>query len=193
MNRFARVIASFLLTLFAVFGATNMASAHNDEIEYSPEAGSTVSAGIIDIKATFTEELLLLDDSSGHEMAVTAPDGSAVAIACLAPTTLTLGAQISVDQPGEYQVTWRTVSIDGHPVSGNYSFKVENTDGYVAEDLSGAPCANGGITPTEAPKPGIPDSEPDFGPALAVLIIGPAIALVAGLVAVLVKRKKAKN
>lgn len=193
MNRFSRLIISFTLALVAAFTSANAASAHNDEVENSPAAGSTVAAGVIDVTANFTEELLLLEDGSGHEMAVTAPDGSPVAIVCLAATDLALNAQMAADQDGEYKVTWRTVSIDGHPVSGSYSFNVENSTGYVAEDLSSVTCKNGGVTPSQIPTVTIDDSEPDFGPALLVLLVGPILAVVAGIIAISVKRKKAKN
>jgi hypothetical protein len=52
-------------------------------------------------------------------------------------------ARADIDTPGTYQVGWRVVSGDGHPISGSFSFVVENNSGYIADpDYLFTECAN---------------------------------------------------
>ncbi|MEL0237026.1 MAG: copper resistance protein CopC, partial [Aquiluna sp.] len=44
-----------------------------------------------------------------------------------------------LDQPGKYQVAWRVVSSDGHPIAGDFGFEIVNDSGYVANPNFGYP------------------------------------------------------
>src|SRR5699024_2730743 len=36
-------------------------------------------------------------------------------------------------KPGDYEVTWRVVSQDGHPISGDYAFTITDSEGAVRD------------------------------------------------------------
>ncbi len=122
------------------------ATAHDDVIDQIPAPGSQVEAGLIEIKLDFSNELL--DLGSGAEILVTGPDGSPAAATCAALNGTLASAQTDLDQAGTYNVAWRVVSSDGHPIEGTYKFELLNTSGYVAS-ANIEPC----LIATSAPAP----------------------------------------
>jgi len=119
-----------------VFTAVSPASAHNVLVSTSPSDGSTVDAGVIKIDLTFEEPVMKTPDGAGTEISVVGPAESK-------PTEMTDGCvdvfngsvvsdSVDLDLPGTYNVTWRTVSDDGHPIEGTFQFTVVNNNKYVA-------------------------------------------------------------
>jgi methionine-rich copper-binding protein CopC len=132
MKRIFSISATLSLALAALIGCAVPAQAHGDGFETNPETGSTVEAGRIPITMTFGEELLVGDESISHEVVITNQDGAIVPALCATAEGFDLSTAAAIDQPGEYKVTWRTVSADGHPVSGDFSFNVVNNNDYDA-------------------------------------------------------------
>lgn len=93
-----------------------------------------VEAGRIPITLTFGEPLLTGDDSIVNEIVVTNENSEIVPALCAVAENKDLSTAAAIDQPGEYTVTYRVVSEDGHPVSGAYKFKVENNTDYSASE-----------------------------------------------------------
>lgn len=108
------------------------ASAHDEVVGQTPEAGSIVQAGPQEIAIEISGTPLTLEDGSGNEISVTLPDGNPLYSGCLVIQGKRGVLPVDLDQPGEYKVSWRMVSSDGHPISGDFSFQVENSNGYVA-------------------------------------------------------------
>ena len=136
------IALGLLVSLLVGPGAT----AHDDVIDQIPAPGSQVDAGLVDIKLDFSNELL--DLGSGAEILVTGPDGSPAAATCAALNGTLASAQTDLDQAGTYNVAWRVVSSDGHPIEGSYNFELLNTSGYVAS-ANIEPC----LIATSAPAP----------------------------------------
>lgn len=132
MKRILSTAATLSLSLAALLGGASGALAHSDELNTSPEQGSTVEAGRIPIILTFGEELLVGDESISHEVVVTNEAGDILPALCASAEGFELSTATALDQPGTYLVTWRTVSGDGHPVSGSFDFKLVNTTDYDA-------------------------------------------------------------
>ena len=128
------LIGALLLAAMA-FGQP--ATAHEELIGSSPEAGETVEAGVIEIDLEFTNDLL--DLGSGAELVVRDDAQNFVPASCLAVSGTHALSIVDIDQPGEYTVGWRVVSGDGHPIEGSFNFFVENSDGYVAKGIA-EPC-----------------------------------------------------
>jgi hypothetical protein len=119
-----------------VFAAVSPASAHNVLVSSTPTDGATVDAGVIAIDLTFEEAVMKTPDGAGTEISVMGP-------AEATPTEMTDGCvdtfngsviseSVDIDLPGTYNVTWRTVADDGHPVEGTFQFSVVNNNNYVA-------------------------------------------------------------
>lgn len=121
----------FLGLFFIIFGATS-ASAHTDLVSSNPSAGSTIlSTETPDtISLTFSEPPLL----EGSAIVVANEDGSQ---ATTLDATLE-GATLSVPWPtdlkaGKATVTWRIAADDGHVLTDEFSFTVEQVIDVVGE------------------------------------------------------------
>ena len=108
------------------------ASAHDELVDQSPQSGQVLEAGVIEIELTFSSDLLALAGGSGSEIIVLDSDGTPMNNGCSVVSANVALAKADIDQPGKYQVGWRAVSSDGHPISGTFEFEVVNTAGYVA-------------------------------------------------------------
>ena len=151
MKRIFSISAALSLAVAALLGGAVSASAHSDELITSPEANSTVDAGRIPITLTFAEELLVGDESISHEVVITGEDGAIVPALCASAEGFDLSTAAAIDQPGEYTVTWRTVSADGHPTSGDFKFNVVNNNDYDAASDPVDACVYAMATSGETP------------------------------------------
>mgnify|MGYP000452766371 CR=1 FL=1 len=132
MKRTWGILATLGLIIGGFFGISSPAFAHSDEFESIPEAGSTIEAGRIPITLSFGEPLLTGDDSIAQEIVITDSGNKLIPALCAVADQKDLSTAVAIDQPGEYTVSYRTVSEDGHPVSGSFKFNVVNTTGYDA-------------------------------------------------------------
>ena len=86
----------------------------------------------------------------GHQVLVTGPEGQSVTEGPLERD----GSQVvqplaeTGSEEGTYQVVWRVVSSDGHPIEGTYTYQV----GDGADTTTAAPSLSS--TPTDAPTDG---------------------------------------
>lgn len=131
MKSILKLIAG--IVLLGSFAMASPALAHSDEVVTQPSAGETIEAGVIDLKITFVEDLLELGENEGSELLVTNANGAPALFTCPVAAKNVLSAKTAIAEPGEYTVIWRTVSMDGHPVEGSYSFIVSNTTGYILD------------------------------------------------------------
>jgi methionine-rich copper-binding protein CopC len=129
------LVAMQLMTLPAL--------AHDELVEQSPRSNEVVSAGIVTITLTFSDNLLALADGSGSEIVILNSEGVPMNNGCAVVEGNVATAAASIAQPGVYQVGWRAVSSDGHPISESFRFEVQNTTGYeVDQGFVFAECAN---------------------------------------------------
>jgi len=112
------------------------AQAHDQLVDAAPAEGEAVEAGVIDIDLRFSDDVLNL--GSGNEILVIGPAGEDSALqnnSCAFVDGDMVSTQVDLDQPGDYTVSWRVVSGDGHPISGIQRFSVENTTGHVSQGI----------------------------------------------------------
>jgi methionine-rich copper-binding protein CopC len=123
-----------LLALLVAVGATP-AAAHDQLLDSSPTEGEHLTAAPSEVTLRFSAEILTI--------------GPAVLVVDAAGTTWTVGeprldgpevvAELADDVPdGAYEVRWRVVSSDGHPIAGTIPFTVGDPD---APPVAGAPAA----------------------------------------------------
>jgi methionine-rich copper-binding protein CopC len=178
-------------------GGASGAWAHSDELKTSPEQGSTVEAGRIPIILTFGEELLVGDESISHEVVVTNEAGDILPALCASAEGFELSTAAALDQPGTYLVTWRTVSGDGHPVSGSFDFKVVNTTDYdAATDAVDACVSSSMAEPMVIAEPSAAaDNTDTLGWLVAggLVLLGAAAAISGRVVRALGLRRKNKS
>lgn len=195
MNRLWKFIAALALTVVTIFGTQLVANAHSDELVTYPEADSSVDGGYIPIEMTFPEPLMIMEDGSGHEIAVTDPNGEVVKFQCAIRTGAdSMATTIASNLEGEHTVAWRSVSEDGHPVSGNFSFQVRSVPDFEMPANTNLMCPED--EPTDVDDPSVISQAEDTDAAglsgfLTVLAIALPLVAILGIIVVLIRRKKA--
>ncbi|MEY4990043.1 MAG: hypothetical protein RIS08_269 [Actinomycetota bacterium] len=122
-----RVLVALLLVAIPL-----PANAHDQLVDQVPKPNSVVEAGRVLISLDFNNDLLNLS-GSGAEILVTGPEGNLINKGCGVVEGKNARLEIELDQPGEYQVAWRVVSSDGHPITDSFSFTLVNGTGFVAD------------------------------------------------------------
>ena len=189
VKKLATVFALMLMTIAPITGA----SAHTKIDHTSPASGSTVDAGVQNVAVDFTDKIMNLADST--EIVISDPEGNTVENTCVEVKNTSISVDAFLATAGEYQVAWRTVAEDGHPIEGNFNFTVSGSaDG--GEFVSCLESASQGNQVTATPK-AVPlaavekEVTPDTGVAWPFWAAG-ILAIGVGVV-VLVRRKNSKG
>lgn len=139
--RALRAIAGAALAAAVLLVATAApAAAHDELIASDPTAGQALDTAPANVQLTFSAELLtigaavLVVDDSGRDWV----DGEPA----IQGNVVTAPLQSGMPASG-YEIRWRAVSSDGHPISGIVPFSVAN----------GAPPAEPSATPTDGSTP----------------------------------------
>lgn len=162
-------ILGLVLGLAAVSTAAP-AFAHDELVASEPAAETTVAELPDAVVLTFSG--VLIDEAGVNVVSVT--DAAGTELAEGAPTLdgTKITQTLEGDSQGPMTVTWRVVSSDGHPVSGEFTF--------VAGDAAAAPSApasSAPVAPTEEGLPGV------FWIVVGIVVVAGAAALVVALVA----------
>ena len=117
MDVVPQLISAFLVAACIVVTGQLPADAHASLVSTDPADGSQLETAPEAVELTFSEDL-----DTGF-VAVTAPDGTKVGTS----EPRLSGARMSADlaeshQSGMYTVAYRVVSVDGHPVAGQFTF-----------------------------------------------------------------------
>ena len=119
------------------------AFAHDELVDQSPRNNEVVAAGIVTVTLTFSDDLIALGDGSGSEIVILNSEGLPMNNGCAVVEGNIATTQASISEPGVYQVGWRAVSSDGHPISESFRFEVTNTSNYERDEgFVFAECAN---------------------------------------------------
>lgn len=160
----------------ALVGAPS-ASAHDELVSSTPGANERFATTPSSVALRFSAPLLKI----GHEIRVVDAGLKNWVQGMSVLDRETLTQPLAADLPaGEYQVRWRVVSSDGHPINGSYSFLV----GADAQPGS-VPAPSAGTVPPQAnadsatqPSPdtpasdGTPSTLPGWLPAAGIGAIG---------------------
>ena len=170
------------------------AFAHTEIDITTPDSGESVVGGEQLISVSFTDKILNLANST--EIVVTDSSGTAVKTDCSGVEEQSIYTNAFLATAGEYEVTWRTVAEDGHPISGKFNFTVSED---ASVEYTQPSCATD--TPTAEPTPkviatplaaGAQNDEPKTEGLNPFLTSGFAVLGLA-IIAWLIFRKKAKE
>ncbi|KJL47405.1 Copper resistance protein C precursor [Microbacterium hydrocarbonoxydans] len=181
---------SALLVVLAVGAGAEPASAHETLVSSTPAEGEQLTAPPEQITLVFSDSVLtmgaevVLNDASGRNWV----DGD------VAINGATVTATVAPGMPaGAYDIIWKVVSGDGHPISALVPFSV----------LQAAPTAAPTAVPTSTPTaaqtaaPVAPTERPDSGdgegdpwPIGPVILSAIAVVAALGLVILLVVRRR---
>ncbi|GAB6937844.1 copper resistance CopC family protein [Isoptericola variabilis] len=177
------------------------ASAHDRLLSSDPADGASVDEAPAQITLVFSADVL----AAGAQVAVTTPDGTV-------PADVTVDgdeavAALPADLPGgDWDVAWRVVSSDGHPIEGDLSFTVAAAPASPSPSPSAV--SSGTPSPTTSPTaspdlttssghvhgggtPGVDlDDDGEAGWATAWLFPVAVLAVVGVAAAVLLRRRR---
>jgi len=183
----AAVLAAAALTVAAsiTFAGAAPAYAHDELLNSSPEPGQVFDAAPAEIVLDFSSDIIEvgtaveLVDHHGEDVAIGEP--------VIADSKVT--ATLPADLDGDYQVRWRAVSSDGHPVEGTIDFGVGADATGVWEEQA---------SPTDATDDAVADEHEGDDSAeatgadpwvIAGAVLG-GLALIAVIAAVIVKARR---
>jgi len=121
--------------------------AHTEVDFTTPATGEIVAAGEQLISVTFTDKIMDLADST--EIVVIDPSGNDVRTDCSGIENQGIYTNAFLETEGDYEVTWRTVAEDGHPITGKFSFSVS---GNAETQYTQPSCATDTATAEPTPK-----------------------------------------
>lgn len=180
LNHLAMLAAVSAVALLALLVAVSFplatpAVAHSVLISSSPDSGSTLDAPPMNVSLVFNEEI----GQTGLQVVAQGPGGSVP----LGEATVE-GNTVAAPWPqdaggGDFRVSYRVVSADGHPIDGTIAFSVVGAPAApdpVASEVAAAPVDE---TASTGADPGSSDDFPLWIPAIVVVVgvgIGAALA-----------------
>jgi len=178
-----RLKSTVSLALLGTLIFSPQASAHDLLIDISPATGEIIQQGSFEAKLTFNNPLLVIAGESNAQLETKLFGETNWIEHKVLVSDRTLTAYVSLTQPGEYDLRWRVVSSDGHPISGESNFTL---------DIQ-APAEPDSSNSVIAPSPtGVPDDSErsmlGFYIGLAMVILGVIFAPIG-----LVIRRRAKK
>ena len=128
-------------TILFLFTPPTWVGAHAELESSNPGAGSVLSAMPESISLTFGEVLITLEGEKVNTIVLTDPTGRDIPLSPSVAEEATLSTEIadlanSTFEPGEYKITYRVVSADGHPVSGSISFTLKPDESALTDSDS---------------------------------------------------------
>ncbi|MEF2975737.1 copper resistance CopC family protein [Subtercola sp. YIM 133946] len=120
-----RLLALGLLAGLVLAGVSAAAPAvgRDTVVSSSPYNGQVVTKAIDTVTVTFSDALSTATaDASGFAIEVTDLDGGHHESGCVSVDGADAYTDVALGDAGEYEVTWKVVTADGHPLSGTYSF-----------------------------------------------------------------------
>lgn len=125
-------VAALALSSALLFGAAP-AQAHDSVISTSPGADEVVTVNPEKVSITLSAKPADTGQLAVSKIKVTAPDSHVVSTGDVIVADNVISIAADIDHPGLHTVEWRTVSADGHPIDGKYTFTFANT---AAEDTA---------------------------------------------------------
>lgn len=181
MHRLRVVAAGIAVAAVAVLASVVPASAHDDLLSSSPSAGERLPSAPDEISLRFSADVMdvgaqvIVADAEGADWV--AADPAVVADAVTVP--LQGGMPVA-----GYEVRWRVVSSDGHPISGVIPFTVGDAAPLERAAASTAPPSD--AAPASDAAPGLPR-------VVVIGAIGAGIALAVFAVVLLFRRRAGRD
>lgn len=161
-----RLKSSLALALLATVMFAFPAKGHDSLIDIQPAAATVVTEGSFEATLTFNDPLLVVAGETNAELATKLVGSDEWVEHEVEVLDQVLTAQVILNEPGEYDLRWKVVSSDGHPISGESTFLLELEGASESEE----PIAPVLISPTPVEADG--GSMVGFYIGLAMVILG---------------------
>ena len=183
-SKIRALLATVTVMIAAVLGASP-AAAHSELVSSAPADGSAQSAPPAQVVLTFNE---IISDA-GLQVVAQGPSGS---VALPAPTVN--GTTVTTEWPqtesgGEYQVSYRVVSADGHPIDGTIRFSYPGeADDPAAASAADSSAAAVPVPLSETTDATVSETEGGFPLWLPVVVVIVGVAIGASIARALRRR-----
>jgi methionine-rich copper-binding protein CopC len=167
------------LAAAVTFGGAQPAHGHDYLTSASPADGATVQSRLDVVSLTFSEAPLEGLGTSSY-ISVVAADGRTASGDEVTIDGPTLSVPVTFGNPGIYTVTWQTVSSDGHPISGDYSFTWLSNGASESSQPSATSVPTPSVT-EQSSTPAPPSEAEKSGSADVVIFWAVALALIVAL------------
>lgn len=123
MRRVLAGLAATLVVLTGLLGMAGTASAHNVLVGSDPAANATVDTAPTQVKLTFDEPIQT--GQGFNAMTLTGPGNTRWPLTDVTVDSTVISGRVGALGPaGQYELGYRILSADGHPVSGVLRFTV---------------------------------------------------------------------
>jgi len=142
-----KTLLGIVAALLLIGSGTGTAYAHADLTSTNPADGSQLSVAPENVELTFSETLL----PDTVEIAVTTESRGLIGNTIFSTTGDTVTVDWDQTLPGDtYQVAYRVVSNDGHPVTGAFSFSYPGENGITESEIVDVEPINSEATNSES-------------------------------------------
>lgn len=153
-------------------------------VDIEPASGAVITEKSFEAKLTFNNPLLDLTGETNAELATKLEGATEWVSHEVVITDRELTATINLDESGNYDLRWKVISSDGHPITGESTFTLELDP--IAEQPTPEPIL---IAPNPTAEPaGQDDSLSGFYIGLAMVALGAIFAPIG-----LLMRRRAKK
>lgn len=179
-----RFKSSLAFALLATVLFAFPAKGHDLLIDIQPASEAVLTEGSFEAKLTFNNPLMVVEGETNAELS-TKPVGSVDWVSHeIVVMDSVLTAQINLNESGDYDLRWKVVSSDGHPISGESTFTLEL--GSSEEQETDAPIL---IAPA-------PTQEQDSGGSMVGFFIGLAmvvLGIIFAPIGLMIRRRARKS
>jgi len=179
------LLATLLTTAALALVTAAPASAHAALVSSTPEDGAELDEAPSEIVLEFNEDIQDL----GNEIVVVDSEGTPVADGEPVADGATVMQAVMGGAAGAFTVTWRVVSADGHPISGELSYEVT-----ASEPTSDAETTTEATTTETTPAPSsattAPAEDEGGGDSAVLWIVLAAGAATVATIVLIVRRNR---
>lgn len=119
-----RLNSSIALALLSALIVTPVASGHDLLVDIYPAPGQVINQRSFEATLVFNNPLLVLEGETNAELSTKAIGTDNWVSHPVSLSDRTLTAQVVLTEIGDYDLRWKVVSSDGHPISGESTFSV---------------------------------------------------------------------
>jgi copper resistance protein C len=120
-----RLKSAVVLALLGALVFAPQASSHDLLVDIDPKEAAVLTEGNFEAKLTFNNPLLAVAGESNAELATKPVGSSNWTEHEVSVSDRELRARVILTEPGKYDLRWKVVSSDGHPISGTSSFTLD--------------------------------------------------------------------
>lgn len=180
VNRLRNFAAVLIAAALLIVMSATPAAAHTLLVSADPEDGATTDAAPKDVTFEFSENV----DEASTQLSLTDSAGKTINTKKAQFDKTTVTVPIWVPKAGKYTVSYRLVSVDGHPVDGSVSFTTKS-----ASPQSASPAPSAADSHSSQAQHG----QDNLGWGTVIGVIGGAALLIIVVVLAIRFRSRAKR